>query len=341
MSPDDGTFLRNDGGEIRTPVQRCLAFLAAMPSLRDVVDQILAVAGSDLAVLVTGETGTGKELVARAVHEASSVSEGPFIAVNGGAIASGVFESEMFGHERGSFTSAVHAHRGVWGRAAGGSLFLDEAGELDKKGQTALLRVMESGEYTPVGGETVERARVRLITATNLDLLRMINVGSFRRDLFYRINHVVVRLPPLRTRIGTDLDVLLDVVLGSKHMLTKAARQRLIEHSWPGNVRELMNVMKAAVVFSGNGVIDARHIVFPEEAWSHEVGEVRRDEHGPETVRVLKLGEACKWDRAEAAKMLGMSQSSLSRLLKRLGLREMWRRRQGAARILTPALEVE
>ncbi|MCK6682652.1 MAG: sigma 54-interacting transcriptional regulator [Thermoanaerobaculia bacterium] len=312
-----------------------------MPSLRDLVVQILAVAGSELAVLVIGETGTGKELVARAIHEASPVSKGPFVAANCGAIPLELIESELFGHERGAFTGADRPRRGLWSRADGGTLFLDEFGELPMRAQPVFLRVLETGEYFRVGGEAVEQAKPRIITATNRNLPEMMREGRFHRDLFYRVAQYLIHVPPLRARIATDLDALLDMVLGSKHTLTKAARQRLIEHRWPGNVREFMNVVKAAVVLAGGGVIDARHIVFPEEAWLRAAGDDQRDDHVPEAERathqrVMKVGEACNWNRAKAANMLGMSQSSLCRLLKRLGLRETWRLRQAAERLLTP-----
>src|SRR4051812_2157532 len=217
------------------------------------------VALTDATVLVVGESGTGKELVARAIHSASSRSTGPFIAVDCGAIAEGVLESELFGHARGSFTGATGARRGLFEEAAGGTLFLDEIGDIGGRIQGQLLRVLQEGEIRRVGESSAVRVDTRVVTATNKDLAEQVKSGRFREDLFYRLNVVTIRIPPLRER-REDIPLLAEH-FAARHAgargatLTTDAREALLLWDWPGNVRELENAVARALALNPGGTI--------------------------------------------------------------------------------------
>ncbi len=223
-------------------------------ALRRVLDVATQAAPSSATVLILGESGTGKELVARFIHEHSSRAKAPFVAVNCSAIPETILEGELFGHERGAFTGALARREGRFARAAGGTLFLDEIGELSPSVQVKLLRVLQEGEYEPVGGDTV-RADVRIVAATNKDLRAEVAAGRFREDLFYRLNVIAVTAPPLRAR-REDIPLLVDHFLGvycAKNNRPRLDAPRdvlaiLADYSWPGNVRELENVIERAVV---------------------------------------------------------------------------------------------
>jgi two-component system response regulator HydG len=224
------------------------------PALRRVLDIATQAAPSSATVLVLGESGTGKELLARYIHEQSSRARRPFIAVNCAAIPETILEAELFGHERGAFTGAVGRREGRFGKASGGTLFLDEIGELSPSVQVKLLRVLQEGEYEPVGGDTV-KADVRIVAATNRDLRAQVAAGRFREDLFYRLNVIAVTAPPLRAR-REDIALLVDHFLGiycaknnrPRLSVARAVMQLLSDYAWPGNVRELENVIERAVV---------------------------------------------------------------------------------------------
>jgi two-component system response regulator HydG len=228
--------------------------VGSSPALRRVLEVATQAAPSSATVLVLGESGTGKELVARFIHDHSSRSRAPFVAVNCSAIPETILEAELFGHERGAFTGALTRREGRFAKASGGTLFLDEIGELSPAVQVKLLRVLQEGEYEPVGGDTV-RADVRVVAATNKDLRAEVTAGRFREDLFYRLNVIAITAPPLRAR-REDVPLLVDHFLGI--YCAKNARPRLeaprevlsllMDYSWPGNVRELENVIERAVV---------------------------------------------------------------------------------------------
>jgi DNA-binding NtrC family response regulator len=228
--------------------------IGSSPALRRVLEVATQAAPSSATVLVLGESGTGKELVARFIHEHSGRAKSPFVAVNCSAIPETILEAELFGHERGSFTGALSRREGRFARAAGGTLFLDEIGELSPSVQVKLLRVLQEGEYEPVGGDTV-RADVRIVAATNKDLRAEVAAGRFREDLFYRLNVIAVTAPPLRAR-REDIPLLVDHFLGVYCAKNNRARleaprdmlQLLTDYPWPGNVRELENVIERAVV---------------------------------------------------------------------------------------------
>jgi two-component system response regulator AtoC len=217
------------------------------------------VAATDATVLVQGESGTGKELVARAIHTASARSAAPFIAVDCGAIAEGVLESELFGHARGSFTGATGARRGLFEEASGGTLFLDEIGDIGARVQAQLLRVLQEGEIRRVGESAPIKVDARVVAATNKDLMEEVKAGKFREDLFYRLNVVSIKIPPLRER-REDVPLLAEH-FASRHAgargasLTTEAREALVEWDWPGNVRELENAVARALALNPSGTI--------------------------------------------------------------------------------------
>ncbi len=231
--------------------------------MQDVYRIIARVVSNDLTVLISGESGTGKELVARAIHDLGPRRRSPFIALNMAAIPRELIEAELFGHERGAFTGAQARSAGRFEQAAGGTLFLDEIGDMPMEAQTRLLRVLQSGEFTTVGGARTIRADVRIVAATNRDLAQLVTIGQFREDLFYRLNVVPVLLPALRARRQ-------DIALLARHFLDRAAEDGLprkqldpdaiavIEaYDWPGNVRELENMMRRIAVLARDERIDA------------------------------------------------------------------------------------
>ena len=227
-----------------------LPLIGRSVAMQEIYRSIARLTTTDLTVMVNGESGTGKELVARALHDYGRRRTGPFVAINMAAIPRELIESELFGHERGAFTGALNRAQGRFEQAAGGTLFLDEIGDMPAEAQTRLLRVLQEGEFTTVGGRQPIRANVRIVAATHRDLRQAIRAGQFREDLFYRLNVVPIRLPPLRERLE-DIPVL------ARHFLDKAresglqaktldssALDRLRQHRWPGNVRELENLMR-------------------------------------------------------------------------------------------------
>ena len=231
------------------------------PALRRVLDVATQAAPSSATVLILGESGTGKELIARYIHSKSGRASGPFVGVNCAAIPESILEAELFGHERGAFTGAVAKREGRFARARGGTLFLDEIGELSPAVQVKILRVLQEGEYEPVGGHTV-KADARIVAATNRDLVSEVEAGRFREDLYYRLNVIAVTAPPLRAR-REDIPLLVDHFLGV--YCTKNGRARLtvpsdvlhklMDYSWPGNVRELENVIERAAVLCRSEVL--------------------------------------------------------------------------------------
>jgi two-component system nitrogen regulation response regulator GlnG len=254
-----GALARGDGGASGDPLgeeDRALPLIGRSPAMQDVYRIIARVVSNDLTVLISGESGTGKELVARAIHDLGPRRKAPFVAINMAAIPRELIEAELFGHERGAFTGAQARNAGRFEQAAGGTLFLDEIGDMPMEAQTRLLRVLQSGEFTTVGGARAIRADVRIVAATNKDLAVLVAGGQFREDLFYRLNVVPVTLPALRSRRQ-------DVALLARHFLDLAAESGLPRksldpaaiavlerHDWPGNVRELENMMRRVAVLS-------------------------------------------------------------------------------------------
>ncbi|HEV7268088.1 MAG TPA: nitrogen regulation protein NR(I) [Falsiroseomonas sp.] len=235
--------------EAEEPEER-LPLVGRSPAMQEIYRSVARLTTTDLTVMITGESGTGKELVARALHDYGRRRTGPFVAINMAAIPRELIESELFGHERGAFTGALNRGVGRFEQAAGGTLFLDEIGDMPPEAQTRLLRVLQEGEFTTVGGRQPIKANVRIVAATHRDLRQAIRSGMFREDLFYRLNVVPIRLPPLRERLE-------DIPLLARHFLERAraaglpgkqldqaAMERLKDHPWPGNARELENLMR-------------------------------------------------------------------------------------------------
>lgn len=224
------------------------------PAVRRVLEVAGQAAPSTATVLILGESGTGKELLARYIHTKSARSEKPFVAVNCAAIPETILEAELFGHERGSFTGAVARREGRFAKARGGTLFLDEIGELAPAVQVKLLRVLQEGEYEPIGGSTI-KADVRVVAATNRDLAAEVEAGRFREDLYYRLNVISITAPPLRAR-REDIPLLVDHFLGiychknarSRLTVPKEVENKLLDYAWPGNVRELQNIVERSAV---------------------------------------------------------------------------------------------
>ena len=296
-------------------------------ALRVVLDEIEEVAPSNAPVLITGETGTGKDLLALAIHMRSEYSGGPFVAINCGAQSETLLESELFGHERGAFTGAVKARRGRLEMAKGGTLFLDEIGEISPKMQVNLLRVLEEKSFCRVGGNLPIDVNFRLVSATHRDLRQLLREEQFREDFFYRINVLTIHIPPLRDRLE-DVPVLADFFLHKYAQetgkpvegLTPGAIEVLMGYRWPGNVRELRNVIERVVVIARGRMIGAGELGFLK---------MNPDACRPEspTLKEAELQhlqdalETCSWNITRAAKLLGIDRVTLSRKIKRFRLK--------------------
>jgi two-component system nitrogen regulation response regulator GlnG len=239
-----------------------LPLIGRSQAMQEIYRVLARLMGTDLTVMINGESGTGKELVARALHDYGKRRNGNFVAVNMAAIPRELIESELFGHEKGAFTGAVSRSQGRFEQAQGGTLFLDEIGDMPIEAQTRLLRVLQEGEYTAVGGRTAIRTNVRIVAATHRDLKQLIRQGLFREDLFYRLNVVPIRLPPLRER-SEDIPALARHFFGLASTeglplksLTSEAMERLKEYRWPGNIRELENLVRRIAALYAQEVID-------------------------------------------------------------------------------------
>ena len=266
-------------------VEMAADILGQAPAMQEVFRAIGRLSQSHATVLINGESGTGKELVARALHRHSPRADKPFIAINTAAIPKDLLESELFGHERGAFTGAAATRRGRFEQAEGGTLFLDEIGDMPMEAQTRLLRVLQEGEYTTVGGRTSIKTNVRIVAATHRDLMAQIQQGLFREDLYYRLNVVPLRLPPLRERLDDIGDLARHFLrqaaksgLGDKS-IAMAAVDRLKAYSWPGNVRELENFIRRLAALRSEDVLTAE-LVTAELAAQAPVPEARRGSSG-------------------------------------------------------------
>ncbi|HVJ43975.1 MAG TPA: nitrogen regulation protein NR(I) [Dongiaceae bacterium] len=243
-----------------------LPLIGRSPAMQEIYRVLARLVNTDMTTLIHGESGTGKELVARVLHDFGRRKSMPFVAINMAAIPRDLIESELFGHEKGAFTGAISRGSGRFEQANGGSLFLDEIGDMPLEAQTRLLRVLQTGEFTPVGGRQTMKADVRIIAATHRDLRLMIRQGSFREDLFYRLNVVPLKLPPLRERLEDIGDLARHFLrqaeqegMAAKH-LDPSAFAELKRYAWPGNVRELENLMRRVAVLYTESVIDGRII---------------------------------------------------------------------------------
>ena len=298
-------------------------------ALREVVDLVDAVAPTNLTVLIQGESGVGKELVACAIHKNSSRVDGNFVAVDCCTIAESLFESELFGHERGAFTGADRQKRGLVEGAEGGTLFLDEIGEVEPSVQSKLLRLLDVGEFRRVGGTKDLRADVRVVAATNRNLVQMVSEGCFRSDLLYRLNAFVITVPPLRDRREDIPDLAEHFVRNHaisarvSKKISKSALKRLLEYDWPGNVRELRNVMERAIILSGsNDIIVPMHLRLAPASSDSMGSTVLEFDEEPTLKDIEKeylrrlLVKYCG-HRATVARILGVSERNLYRLIRK------------------------
>ncbi len=292
------------------------------------LDTVAQVAPSDASVLVMGDSGTGKELIAGALHFNSPRRDGPFVKVNCGALTETLLESELFGHERGAFTGADRRKEGTFRQAHGGSLFLDEISEMPLPMQVKLLRVLQEREFVRVGGESVIEVDVRIITATNKNLQEEVKAGRFREDLFYRLNVVVLVVPPLVER-PEDIPLLAQHYLAlfaekNKRAIrgfTPQAMDRLLKHHWQGNVRELMNVIERAVVLSRKEYLDEEDLfLMSGGAALMSTGTALVPLEEAEKRTILKTLEATGGNKSEAARKLGITRRTLHLKLKKYGV---------------------
>jgi Nif-specific regulatory protein len=311
-----------------SPLERLVGESPCMRTLREL---IRAAARTDASVLLRGETGTGKTLAARAIHGASDRSRGPLIHVDCTTLPAGLIESELFGHERGAFTGAQRQVAGKVEQAAGGTLLLDEIGELPPELQGKLLRFLQERRFERVGGRRTLRSDARVVTATNVDLERRVERGTFRRDLYYRVRVVELTLPPLRERGRAEIRRLAGHFLprfARRHRrgvreVGEGAMRRLLEHAWPGNVRELEHCIESAVVLcAGGDRIEERHLCLPGAGQPEACCEGEGYSPGMPLRQVAldhmrRTLQHCGGNRAEAARQLGISRNTL---LRRLGL---------------------
>ena len=311
-----------------------------------VLDLVSQVAPVRSTILLTGETGTGKEVIAKAIHAHSPRAERPFIAVNSGSLPPELLESTLFGHVKGAFTSAYASQKGYFEIADGGTIFFDEIGNVGADTQSKLLRVIQEREFMPLGSTDVIKVDVRILAATNADLRELVKEGRFREDLYYRLNVIPIVLPPLRDR-KTDIPLLVDHFLQkyskenekfldsqgkAKLRFSTEAMQLLMEHNWPGNVRELENAVERAVVLAAEELIPVD--VLPEQVLHAGGMRIRRDESGKlpvdaslfevvadfEKRKIVEALEACNWSQTDAAETLHIPLSTLNQKIKRLDI---------------------
>jgi DNA-binding NtrC family response regulator len=314
--------------------------IGASPRIRELLDLVAKVAATDSTVLITGETGTGKELVGRAIHHHSRRRQRVFCAVNSAAFPETLLESELFGHRRGAFTGASVNKKGLFEHAHQGTVFLDEVAEMPLSMQAKLLRFLQTGEIRPVGGEGTRCVDVRLVTATNKDLESEVTAGRFREDLYYRLAVIPIHVPALRERLD-DLPLLVrhflrryEAKLGVHvEVIDEAALERLRAHAWPGNVRELENTLERAVALCRQGRIGAADLParFGEAAEATAPAESIPSLQVIERAHILTTLEKVGWNRKRAAEVLEISTTTLWRRLKEFGVEPEFARPHKAA----------
>ena len=297
--------------------------------MKEIFKTIGLVAKNPATVLITGESGTGKELVARAIHRAGNHPDGPFVAVNCAALVETLLESDMFGHEKGAFTGAVGRQEGKFSLARGGTIFLDEIGELSPAMQAKLLRVLQYKEFTPLGAKQVQTTDARIITATNVDLAEKVKIGSFREDLYYRLQVVYIHIPPLRER-KEDLIALVELLMGRINRelhrnithISKEALNCLENYDWPGNIRELENILMKCVALSQGSTISRNQL--PKSICQ----DLNRPSPAPdkkpleqyslaemEQAHIARVLDATNWHKGRACEILGISRPRLRRMI--------------------------
>jgi DNA-binding NtrC family response regulator len=322
--------VRQDDPPAEMPAGATGTLVGRTAPMLDVYKQIAHAADSSAPVLISGESGVGKELVAQAIHSHSKRAREPFVAINCGALADTLLESELFGHQRGAFTGAVVDHKGVFEQAGGGTVLLDEIGDTTAALQVRLLRVLEESEVRPVGGNRSLRVSARVIAATNVPLEQAVTDGRFRQDLYYRLSVIVIRVPPLRERradipllIGSFLDAA-NKRAGQKKRLSAEALDALMRYAWPGNVRELANTIERLVVSSRGSLIE----VFDLPDIVVAVRPAAREQpfsdlptlDDLERRYLLHVLEAANGNRTRAAEILGIDRRTLYRMAERFGI---------------------
>jgi DNA-binding NtrC family response regulator len=305
------------------------ALVGRTAPMLEVFKQIAHAADSTAPVLIIGESGVGKEIVARAIHEHGARAREPFVGVNCGAITDTLLESELFGHVRGAFTGAVGDHKGVFEQAGAGTVLLDEIGDTTPALQVRLLRVIEENEVRPVGSQRVVKMRARIIAATNVPLERAVGDGRFRQDLYYRLSVVVITVPPLRER-RADIPLLIGTFLedacaraGQRKVLSAAALEMLMHHSWPGNVRELRNTIERLVVSSRGSLIERMEFPQPVMVTEQVIERPFADLPSLEVLEHRYLQhvlDATGGNRTKAAEVLGIDRRTLYRMAERFGI---------------------
>jgi len=326
---EENERLRKIVGSERAP---SIDIIGHSKPMQEVFGLVAQVSDSNTTVLITGETGTGKELIARAIHMNSPRHKGPMVQVNCAAIPDTLIESELFGHERGAFTGALHQRRGRFEEANGGTIFLDEVGELSAAAQVKLLRVLQEKRFQPLGSSRIINVNVRIIAATNRDLEQDIVAGRFRADLFYRLNVFPIYLPSLRER-GSDIILLADhfILKYSKEMgknvkkISTAAIEVFLSHKWPGNVRELENCIERAVLLSNTDTIDSFHL--PPSLHVRETKVEKKDHskltsvvEAQERSLIIDTLEATGGNQTKAAKVLGTTKRIIQYKVTKLGI---------------------
>ncbi len=305
----------------------CSRLVAESPTMRTLLQRAAPVAASDAPVVILGETGSGKEVLARALHASSPRADQAFVAVNCGAIPADLVESEFFGHVRGAFSGAVAEKLGLFEEAAGGTILLDEIAELPLPMQVKLLRVLQDGEVRRVGSNRSSAVDVRVIAATHRDLGFLVKAGTFREDLYYRLKVFTFRLPPLRERLEDILPLAVDVLVhlpGTAERFSPCAERALLDHAWPGNVRELVNAVRHAAALARGKSVEVEDL--PDELqrrvpWLPDPPSARPATRGLEPLAVverrhiLSVVAACGGNQAEAARVLGIARNTLWRKL--------------------------
>jgi DNA-binding NtrC family response regulator len=305
------------------------------PLIERIQALIRKVAATDATVLISGESGTGKELAARQIHTLSSRAQGPFIALNCGAIPAELLESELFGHERGAFTGAVGARNGMFQVAQGGTIFLDEIAEMALALQVKLLRVLQEREFRPVGSDKTVKSDCRVIAASNKELFDEVSKGRFREDLFYRLQVIPIRIPPLRDR-RSDIPLLIEFFLDKMNQrwpqgpirISEAAQVQLWEYDWPGNIRELENVIEQLVVLADGEVIDIENLPSsirrfvsgkrnPTPMLTNETFDFNRAVEAFENQLIHEALQKSGGNKQAAARMLGLKRTTLVAKLRR------------------------
>jgi two-component system, NtrC family, nitrogen regulation response regulator NtrX len=321
--------LREENERLREMIGAGPRMIGTSAAWTRVVEQVSMAARSDARILLTGESGTGKELLAAHVHQLSPFAAGPFVKVNCAAIPTELIESELFGHEKGAFTGAATARKGKFEMADGGTIFLDEVGDLHAGSQAKLLRVLQEGEFHRVGGEQPINVSVRVVSATNRNLAEFVTQQKFREDLFYRLCVVPVRVPGLRERTA-DIPSLAEYFLadfcGRNNFRPKSFSGEVFEvlerYHWPGNVRELRNTIERMAILTVGDVIGAESI--PAEirhADEHRVkSTVRETRESAERDHIRRILEDCNWNVSIAARSLGMERTNLHKRIRALGL---------------------